>query len=199
MRRPVALALLAACWASLLAGCGDTIQDVPASNATLEQLVAVEGFPIYWLGSSFEGMPLTSIAEDPGGAYTLQYGDCIGGGPSTCRTPLEVISSPNNAFLPSAGVNTSSTTIRGAHGILAQHGAVVELRTGPIVLDIRAVKRPLASAAAAAVVPINAPGRPGEQLPAALPDTGFAERVMQDQRPKSVRVLPPIPANAPTP
>lgn len=199
MRRRLALATITACCAALLSGCGDTIQDQPISNTTLEQLVAVEGFPVYWLGTRFRGMKLTSIAEDPGGAYTLQYGDCVGGGPTTCRTPIEVISSPDNAFLPSAGVRTSKTTIRGAHGILAQHGAVVELRTGPIVLDVRALKRPLALAAVNAIVPINAPGGPGQPLPAAVPDTGFGEHAMESQRPGTVRLLPPIPANAPTP
>jgi len=197
MRRLLALALIAC--APLLAACGDTIQDQPISNTALEQLVTVEGFPVYWLGASFEGLKLTSIAEDPGGAYTLQYGDCIGGGPTTCRTPVEIISSPDNAFLPSAGTGTSKMTIRGVSGVLAQHGAVIELRTGPIVVDIRAIKRPLALAAANAIVAINAPGQPSQTLPAALPDTGYGNRVMEAQRPKAVRLLPPIPSNAPTP
>lgn len=199
MRRLLALPLLAACCAPLLAGCGNTIQNQPMSNSTLEQLVAVEGYPVYWLGGSFEGMELTSVSEDPGGAYTLQYGDCVGGGPSTCRTPVEVISSPNNAFLPSTGVGTSPVSIRGVKGVLAQHGAVIELRTGPIVLDVRALRRPLAFAAAAAIVPINEPGRPGERLPAALPDTGFGERAIESQYPKALHLLPPIPASAPRP
>src|SRR4051794_32360676 len=92
-------ALLVTLLALLLAACGDTLQVQPISHHNLEGLV-VAPFPVYWLGGSFRGLPVKQVSHDPGGAYALQYGNCLTGGQGTCRPPLMLVTSPENTFLP---------------------------------------------------------------------------------------------------
>lgn len=179
--------------AAIIAGCGSSAAEEPLGYLSLEHLLTVESFPIYWLGVRFDGMALTAANEDPGGAFTLQYGNCLSGGPATCRTALELITSPRSSFLPSAGTGTKPVRIRGVSGIAAQGGAVIELRTGPVVVDVRAIKRPLAQAAAASIVPINALGAPGQALPAPDAQSTFDQQELPAQQPRTIRLLPPIP------
>lgn len=155
--------------------------------------MTVEAIPIYWLGLRFDGMALTNVSEDPGGAFTLQYGNCLSGGPATCRTALELITSPQSTFLPSAGEGTKPIVMRGVRGLAAQHGAVIELRTGPVVVDVRATGAKVARAAAAAIVPVNAPGSEGQELAPARPGTSFTDEALPIQQPRTIRTLPPIP------
>ncbi len=185
--------LLALGAAAMIAGCGSSIVERPVSLSSLEGLLTVESMPVYWLGLRFEGMALTAVSEDPGGAFTLQYGNCLSGGPATCRTALELITSPQSTFLPSAGNDTKPISMRGVSGLAAQHGAVIELRTGPVVVDVRARKSRVARAAAAAIVAVNAPGSPGQRLPAARPNGSFTDEELPVQQPRTIRTLPPIP------
>lgn len=188
------VALLAG--AALLAGCGDTLQDKPVSNAELQGLLEAPR-PVYWLGSSFRGMQLMALSADPGGAYTLQYGNCFVGGQEACLTPLEVITSPESTFLAGNGLRGAKrTTIRDAKSLVAQNGQVVEVATGPVVVEVRSRKRSIGLAAAHAMVPINAPGEPGQTLPAAAPNSEYLENPLASQEPHPVLVLPPIPADS---
>lgn len=191
MRRLVAiatgLALLCAC---LLSGCGDSVQSQALTASTLEPLVMAQHYPVYWLGQSFKGLALAGVSTDPSGAYNVQYGSCTTGGPETCISPLELISSPDNSFVPGAGARSASASIRGVKAVFAQGGKVIEVATGPAVIDVRAASRTLALAAARQMAPINELGSPGAVLPAAGPDTGFAQRPMEGQRPPAVQGLP---------
>lgn len=189
-----ALALLAL--STVIAACGNTIQAQPISDNTLQQLVSFEKFPVYWLGASFHALQLASFGTDPGGAYTIQYGNCTVESASNCVSPLELISSPDNAFLPSAGIETTPTQVRGVSALAAQGGEVIELRTGPIVIDVRANSARLARAAAQEMVPVNEVGQPRGRLPSALRNTGYNRRVMEQQRPSTVKLLPPLPPKA---
>lgn len=163
----------------LLGGCGDTIQSQPLQASSLEPLEMAQHFPVYWLGTRFAGMPLTAVGSDPGGAYSVQYGNCSTGGPETCIAPLQLVSSPDNSFLP--GADGVSTSIRGVRAILADGGKVIEIATGAGVIDVRAMSGALALSAAQAMVPVNELGRPGEPLPKALPNGGFAQRPLESQ------------------
>jgi hypothetical protein len=176
--------------AGLPAGCGNTLQDERLSASTLEPLVLAEGFPVFWLGTSFHGMPLSAAGADPSGAYEVQYGACSTGGPETCISPLAVISSPNNSFLPGASAATGMASIRGVRALIAQHGKTIELATGPAVVDIRATSSALALAAAREMAPVNEPGSPGARLSKALPNTGFSEHPTEEQRLPTVQGAP---------
>jgi len=175
---------LAALCALALTSCADTVQQKPIPHNILEGLV-VAPYPVYWLGASFLGKPLSEASHDPGGAYSVLYGSCLQGGQGTCVPPLRLVSSPDNGFLPGGGARAHEITVRGAPATLTQQGRTIIVPTGPVVVTIYAHSAPLAAAAAAAMVPINAVGAPGEALPAPVPDTGFGSQ--------------PIPAQLPSP
>jgi hypothetical protein len=181
------VALLGLC-AIVLGSCGDTLQDRPIPHNTLESLL-VAPYPVYWLGRSFHGMSITEAAHDPGGAFTVGYGDCVTGGQSTCVPPLRVVTSPDNSFLAGGTSPKRSTSIRGVVAVIAQAGRTIELPTAGVVVGIYAVNARLAAAAAQTAVPINEAGVPGAPLPAPLPDTGFAATPLPSQTPSLLRAL----------
>jgi hypothetical protein len=171
-----------------LTACGDTLQDQPIPHNTLESLL-VAPYPVYWLGGSFEGLKITEASHDPGGAFTVQYGDCKVGGQGTCVPSLRVVTSPDNSFLPGGSAPQQRTDVRGAAAVAARSGQTIEIPTGGVVVGIYALTARLADAAAATVVPINAVGSPGALLPPRLPDTGFAETPLPSQMPSPLRAL----------
>jgi len=172
--------------AALLAGCGDTLQDKPIPHNQLETLV-VAPFPVYWAGGSFRGMQITDVSPDPGGAFTVQYGDCLQGGQGTCTPPLRIVTNPDNSFLPGGEAPASAALVRGVPAKLTQHGRAITIPTGGVVVGVIAGDPALARAAAQQIVAINRPGSPGETLPARLPDTGFGTTPLPSQRPSTAR------------
>jgi hypothetical protein len=177
----LALSLLGG--ALILSSCGDTLQDQPIASNVLEQLVMVRDYPIYWLGGSFQHMAITNVLRDPSGSFTVQYGDCVEGGQSTCVPPLSVTTSPDNSFQPGVASHTEHTMLRGLSGTLAQHRQTIEIPTGDVVVDIYASDPSTATVAAQTIVPINQPGLPGARLPVPLPDSGFASQPLLSQIP----------------
>lgn len=173
-----------------LSACGDTLQDQPIPHNELESLVLAP-FPVYWLGGSFGGLQITEASRDPGGSFTVAYGDCLEGGQSTCVTPLTIITSPNNGFVPGEGAHRAGArvAVRGVVGYRSEQGDAVSIPTAGVVIDIYAHNRALARAAAAAAVPINYPGAPGSPLPPPLPNTGFGERPLPSEIPNQLRAL----------
>jgi hypothetical protein len=183
------LAAAVACIAALtLSACGNTIQDQPIARAALEPMVLEHSYPVYWLGGLFHRLAITETAHDPGGAYTIHYGDCIEGGQYTCVTPLSIVTSPDNSFVPGAVPGRATVTLRGVRGVLTQRGATIVIPTGGVVVSIFAQTSALASAAAQTMVPINRLGVPGQLLPPRLPDTGYASEPLPSQKPHAVRI-----------
>ena len=177
------LALAATLAALVLSGCGNTLQDQPVPHNALETFVLAP-YPVYWLGASFHGMQITEASADPSGSFTVAYGNCLEGGQNTCVAPLQVISLPDNSFVPgeSDGVGVH-TSLRGVGAFLSDGGRAIAIPTGPVVLDIYAHNPALARAAAHTAVPINLPGAPGEPLAAPLPKTGYGTRPLPAQIP----------------
>jgi hypothetical protein len=176
--RALAIGLLAL----LLAACGDTLQDRPISHNTLETLLAAP-YPVYWLGHAFHGLAITEASRDPSGAFSVQYGDCQQGGQGTCVAPLRVVTSPDNSFRPAGSAPSRTAVIRGAPASLALRGRAIAIATAGVVVSIYTLDPKLAAAAAQTAVPINDVSSPGAPLPAALPDTGFAETPLPAQMP----------------
>jgi len=181
-RQATAIAAAGLC-ALALAACGDTLQDQPIGPAPLESVIVSSRFPVYWLGRRFGGMRITGVLTDPGGAVTLRYGDCLVGGQFTCVTPLSLISSPDNSFLPGAGEIGNRSQLRGAEMLVARTGQTLEIRTGSVIVSVRADSAELARRAALAMTPVNKVGLPYEPLPAAAPDTGFDALPLPSQLP----------------
>jgi hypothetical protein len=187
MRRSLAAALV--CLTALaLSACGDTIQDQPISRSALEPMVLQHAYPVYWLGGEFQRLAITEAAHDPGGAYTIHYGDCTRGGQFTCVSPLSIVTSPDNSFLPGPATARRELKLRGVRGVVAQQGATIEIATGGVVVEIQAENPRLARAAAQAMTPINRAGLPGAPLPPPLPDTGFAATPLAAQLPPGARL-----------
>ncbi len=181
LRTLAALCVLAVCGLALCS-CGNTLQERPIPHNILEGLIAAP-FPVYWLGGSFEGMAVSEAAVDPSGAYSVHYGTCLRGGEGSCVTPIEVVTSPDNGFLPGGSTKTSRARIRGVDALLARAGRTIVLPTSGVVMDIYATSARSAAAAARTAVPINEAGSPGAPLPPALPNTGFGERALPRQLP----------------
>jgi hypothetical protein len=101
-----------------------------------------------------------------------------------------VVTSPDNSFLPGGAAARAHTTIRSVPAALTSDGRSVIFATAGVVVGIYAQEAQLAAAAAQTVVPINEPSSPGEPLPPALPDTGFAETPLPAQLP--ALLAPPV-------
>ncbi len=186
-RRALAALLVAAC-AFALGACGDTLQDQPIPHNTLETLL-VAPYPVYWLGRSFERMAITEVGSDPGGAFSVQYGDCVEGGQSTCVPPLRVVTSPDNSFVAGSDARRASRRLRGVDAAVAQGGRTIAIATGGVVVSIYADDPRVAAAAAQTAVPINEAGAPQAPLPARRPDTGFGSTPLPSQVPSPLHAL----------
>ena len=127
-------ALLAALCALALGACGDTLQDQPVSPGALEPLVMQDEYPVYWVGASFHRLGITSIRRDPGGAYAIDYGDCVEGGEKVCLTPLEIVTSPDNSFRPGGSTPQRVALLRGVPAVVARRGNTIEVPT--VVVDL---------------------------------------------------------------
>jgi len=184
-----ALAILLALCAPTLAACGDTLQSHPIPHNTLETLL-VAPYPVYWLGRSFQGMAISEASHDPSGAFTVQYGNCVEGGQSTCVAPLRIVTSPDNSFLPGGDAPRRGARLRGVSAVVAQRGRTIEIPTAGVVIGVYAAESPrLAAAAARTVVAINEAGAPHAPLPGRLPDTGFGSTPLPSQVPTPLRAL----------
>ena len=170
-----------------LASCGaDTLQDQPIGASPLESVMVKSHFPVYWLGLDYQGMQITSVSIDPSEAVTVHYGDCVLGGQYTCVTPVTIVSSPDNSFVPSATPATPTVSLRGVTAGLTQHGATLAIPTGPVVVSVYARNPLLARQVATTMTPFNEIGLPRAPLPVALPDTGFDRVPLPGQVPTGV-------------
>jgi hypothetical protein len=184
-----ALAILACLCALSLGACANTLQTQPIPHNNLESLI-ISPYPVYWLGGSFAGLAVSEAAHDPGGAYRIEYGNCVEGGQATCVAPLSVITSPNNSFLPGRAAAHSSVALRGVTAVFSRGGRTVALATGPVVVDVYADNARLALAAARTAVPINRIAAPDSPLAPALPTTDFITKPLLLQLPSAPRPLP---------
>jgi hypothetical protein len=171
-----------------LSACGNTLQDRPIARAALEPMVLNSRYPVYWLGEKFNRLAITEAAHDPSDAYTIHYGDCLEGGQYTCVTPLTIVTSPDNSFVPGGTLRHRVETLRGVRARFSQQGRTIALPTGSVVVSIFANSAALARAAALTMVPINEVAIPEAPLPRALPDTHFADEPLASQKPVAVHI-----------
>lgn len=91
------LIALVAIFLLVLAG-GCSFDDEPDDKPDVDKAANFQAYPLYWLGESFEGHDIETIAGlgDQGAPVVLIYGTCSpsGGLEPTCALPLQVQISP---------------------------------------------------------------------------------------------------------
>lgn len=189
------LAAFVAVCAMTLGACGDTLQNEPIGSASFESVMVNSRFPVYWAGVSFRGLEASNVREDPGGAVTVDYGNCLVGGQYTCVTPLQIVTSPDNSFVPGAGPGSSTVALRGLQAFASQGGQTLQVATGPVVVSVYAHTAALARAAMQAMAPLNQPGASEAPLAPASADTGIDRLPLRSQVPPG-QLLPGSPSRA---
>jgi hypothetical protein len=164
-------------------GCGDTLQDQQIAMSIMEPLVTQARFPVYWLGGAYEGLKITRATRDAGGAYDIQYGDCTKGGESECTVPLEIVTSPDNSFVPGGEAAGRTIGLRDTKARESEAGRAISTATGPVVVSVYAKSAKLARSAAETMVAIGAPQAPGGPLEPAGPPTPYGEEPLPAQQP----------------
>ncbi len=119
-------------WALVGRGDGTTPVTVSHPVTTVDDMRKFKEFPVYWLGESFQGLPLERVArmDYPGGfpgkpynhpwhEVTFIYGHCtIAPGRSSCRVPLTIATRPYCEVPPEVVLGPARTAppeeIRGA-------------------------------------------------------------------------------------
>jgi hypothetical protein len=178
---------LAAC-ALALTSCGNTLQDEPIGSKPLESVLVDSRFPVYWAGLRFAGLPISGVSIDPSEAVSIRYGDCATGGQYICVTPISIVTSPDNSFVPGGAGATPAPRARGVAVSSSRGGRTLALATGRVVVSVYGRTALLAREALATIAPLNETGQPLEALPAPLPDTGFNRIPLPGQVPPGVGV-----------
>ncbi len=180
--------------ASLLSGCA-THPAGPISGRDLAVARSFRLFTVYWVGRSFDGVPLT--AADTQRDYNavagerVYYGNCDK--PSSivstvgCRLPLEIatvdyykIDSRRNIGLGTRTV----TAIRGVPAVIFDGGRSIQIYTSKLAIDIYADTPARAMAAAELVGPMNRTAGGGSselKLPVFAKDVDPRLRVIEHQ------------------
>jgi hypothetical protein len=185
----IALSVVVLCvCAIVLASCADTLQHKPIGPSALERVIVKSRFPVYWLGASFAGMPISAVTIDPSEAVTIAYGNCLVGGQYTCVTPLSIVTSPDNSFVPSGTSPSHTIDIRDVSARAGRSGHTLAILTGAVVVSVYANHSALATVAASMMTPVNKVGLPLATLPAAVPDTGFDRLPLPGQVPAGVTI-----------
>jgi hypothetical protein len=171
-----------------LSSCANTLQDQPIGPKPLESVLVDSHFPVYWDGVTFRGLKITSVTIDPSGGVAIRYGDCVLGGQYTCVTPISIVTSPNNSFIPGGTATARVASLRDVSVSSTRAGDTLALATGGVIVSVYASHPSLAREAAMTMAPVNEVGLPLAPLPAALPDTGFARAPLPGQVPAGVSV-----------
>ena len=155
----------------LAAGCTGTNVPLEIDEAKLDRLTRSRGHELYYLGRSFEGLPLTHVSSSGGGYAVFIYGDCDpdDGGlldfvPSDggCAPPVQIQHFP---FDPSDWtIATGCRRLRDLRGVpTARHDGLV-LFTGRQIVKIYGMSGAQDRRIARALRPLNGSGG-GRSLP----------------------------------
>jgi hypothetical protein len=192
-RRARTLAGLLALAVVLLAcGCS-TSHPSPISARELAEAQTFPYYRVYWVGPRFQGDAL-SAADGLRGYIdkigdSVYYGDCVkskgifGGG--SCLLPLQVTTVVYRLHSNSALGPQRNLLIRGVPATIYDEGRSIEIYSGRVAIDVFSDKLSHALAAAALLLPINAPGSAAGRLPPPVycpglsgPVTGRLSRAM---------------------
>jgi hypothetical protein len=179
----LALLLGGIVWAVVGRGDGTTPATASPVTWTLEDAREFEDFPVYWLGESFQGLPLVAVQrihypgafpgkpyDDPRNEVAFLYGDCtIAPGETGCPVPLTIVIQPYCDVPPEVVADAVKIgppeEIRGA--VAQRTGkSKVRLWTSNVSIGIHATDPAVADAAAQNLVRLNGdkPSSPEEAL-----------------------------------
>jgi len=179
----LALLLGGIVWAVLGRGDGTTPATAAPVVWSVEDARQFKDFPVYWVGESFQGLPLTAISRMdypgrwPGEIYNVPwhdvsfvYGDCeIAPGEESCTMPLSIAIRPYCEVPPEIVADAVKTgppeEIRGA--VAQKMGkSHMQLWTGNVSISIDATDEALVDEAARNLVRLNGDKAtdPGEDL-----------------------------------
>ena len=154
------------------AGCG-TGAPAPIERGELSEAQTFPYFKVYWVGPSFQGSPLA--AADGLKGYiasvgdSVYYGNCVHGkgifGGGSCLLPLQLTTVIYTLHSNATLGPQRNTVIRGVPATIYDQGRSIELYTGRVAVDVFSDRYARALAAASELLPANAPGSRGANLP----------------------------------
>lgn len=158
-----------------------------SGDGDMERIRAFSGFPVYYVGESFEGLPLTDsimrlqskrIESEParGDFFGFRYGDCEpSGNDGGCPLPLKIQTFPacertlSSYSMGGQPMPHERVTLRGVPAAFFENGGRLELYTGRITVVMFGTGRDQLQRAAEALVPVNFDGTSAGNLPAPAP------------------------------
>jgi hypothetical protein len=179
------------------AGCATTGRPRPIDAASLAEAQTFPYFKVYWVGRSFQGSPLA--AADGLRGYnaavgdSVYYGDCVhhkgifGGG--SCILPLQLTTVIYRLHSNATLGPQRNVVIRGVPATVYDEGRSIEIYTGRVAIDVFSDSFTHALVASQQVLPLNAPGTSGADLPPPVYCPGLSGPIGADLR----RVLERLP------
>ena len=164
---------LAVLLAALAAGGCATGHPRPITASELAEAQTFPYYQVYWVGPSFDGHPLAAADGLRGYIDTVgdsvYYGDCVqskgifGGG--SCLLPLQVTTVVYALHSNAALGPQRNILVRGVPATVYDEGRSIELYSGRVAIDIFSDTFAHAFQAASELLPLNAPGSAGGNLP----------------------------------
>jgi hypothetical protein len=192
-------ALMAACAAVVLGGCG-TGQPRPIAAAELSEAQTFPYYKTYWVGPTFDGYPLAAADGLNGYISTIgdsvYYGDCVQSkgifGSGSCQLPLQITTVIYRLHSNAALGPQSNLLVRGVPATSYDEGRSIEIYTGRVAIDVFSNLHARALAATDKLLSINAPGSAAGNLPPPVYCPGLSGA----QSPQLQRVMASLPRHA---
>jgi hypothetical protein len=140
-------------------GCGDEESGEPKGVEAIDSASAEippQAAGAYYVGPSFEDLPLTDVLVPPGGAgdsTSFIYGDCEPPDEGGCAPPLEIQTWSICDRLPSGSARSDLVSFRGAKALFDPAEEQAEIYAGRKTIVIFATQRELRRHAAKRVQP----------------------------------------------
>jgi hypothetical protein len=167
------LTMAALCAALAVGGCATTGHPRPIGGRELAEAQTFPYYRVYWAGPRFDGQPLAAADGLSGYIDTvgdsMYYGDCAHGkgifGGGSCLLPLQVTTVIYRLHSNAALGPQRNIVVRGVPATVYDEGRSIEIYSGRVAIDIFSDTFSQAWAAAMELLPLNAPGSAGGDLP----------------------------------
>jgi len=168
----LALLLGGIVWAVVGQGDGTTPATAGPGVTTVDDMRKFKEFPVYWLGESFQGLPLVAVQRidypgafpgkpynDPRNEVAFLYGDCtIAPGETGCPVPLTIVMSPYCDVPPeviAAGAKTGPPEVVRGAVVQGMNGNSLRMWTSNVSIGVAATEEVLLDEAVRNLVRLN--------------------------------------------